>query len=291
MPRLTRADLEDRKSGLGASDVVEALGLTPWEGSGPMRLFLTKTSGTVEEETDPDKLSWLEWGHAVEPVIASWYEGEKGVQLLPGGHVRHREIPWLWATLDAKAPDRIIEVKNVGSAMAHHWNVAEEDGVPRYVRAQCLIGQACLGARLTDVVASIGGRPPHVWTVAWDEELVGLLLQGAAKFWERVQRGEAPPLDATPATKEYLRRMYPAREDDVILPSSPDVDDLAAERISAAIEEKHHRELKTVIDHKILEKIGIHDGIRGEGWSMSFRLDRKTGKRRQRFTAAALRDE
>lgn len=291
MPRLSKEELAERPNGMGATDVVEALGLSPWQGAGPMRVFLAKTSGQIEEETDPEKIAWLDWGHTLEPVLSAWYEGEKGVELLPGGHVRHREIPWLWSTLDAKAPDRIVELKNVGSNTAHHWSVADEDGVPRYVRGQCLLGQACLGTRLTDVVASIGGRPPHVWTVAWDEELVRLLLKGATDFWMRVQSGMAPPLDATPATKEYLRRKYPSREDDAILPSTPEVDDLAAERIAHALEEKKHEARKVLLDHEILDRIGQHNGMRGEGWSMSWRVNKRTGKRQQRFTAAALRDE
>lgn len=291
MPRLTPEELATRNEGLGATDVVEACGLAPWVGAGPMRLFLVKTGSAPEDELDPVKLSYLEWGHAMESTLLDWYEKETGSKLIPGGHVKHREIEFLWATLDATSPDVIVEAKHVGPMFAHHWSEADEDGVPKYVRAQCIMGQACLGRRLTDVVASVGGRPPHVWRVAWDEELADLLVRGAVDFWRRVRRGEAPPLDATPATKEYLRRKWPSNEDRVVLPSTPDIDDIAARRIEAAIEEKNAEARKILADHELIDRIGVHDGIRGEGWSMSFRVNKKTGKRQQRFTAAALREE
>lgn len=283
MPRLTAEQIAERKNGLGATDVVEANGLAPWEGAGPMRLWMSKTGQVAETETNPDKLAYLDWGHTQEEVLLTWYAAQTGVSLLPGGHVPHREIGYIWATLDAKAPDRAIEAKHVGPGMAHHWNEGLEDGVPRYVRAQCLMGQACLGVRLTDVVASVAGRPPHVWTVAWDEELVDLLLDGARRFWDLVVQREAPKLDATSASLDWLRKKYPTNEDQVILMATPEDEDIAARRLAAMVEEEDAQVKKRLADLDLLERIGPHDGIRGDGWSMSHRCG-KDGVRRQRFT-------
>jgi putative phage-type endonuclease len=288
MPKLTEAQLAARREGLGATDLVEALGLAPWESAGPMRLWLEKTGQEAREEPTEDKSAYLEWGHTQEKVLLDWYEESRRVTLLAGGHVPHREHPWLWATLDGKASDRIVEAKHVGPAMAHHWSESEEDGVPRYVRAQCLIGQACLGTRLTDVVASVGGRPPHVWTVAWDGGLVELLISGGRRFWDLVVRREAPKLDATDASLDWIKRKYPTNEDRIILEATPEAEDIAARRIMASVEEEDAKVKKRLADLDLLEKIGPHDGIRGDGWSMTHRVD-KNGVRRQRFTAKGPR--
>jgi predicted phage-related endonuclease len=289
MPRLSDAELAERHLGLGATDVVEACGLAPWADAGPMHLYALKTGQAAESEDDPHRLETLEWGVTQEEVLADWYERTMGVSLLLGGHVPHREIPWLWATLDRKAPDRIIECKHVGPAMAHHWSESEEDGIPQYVRAQCLVGQACLGTRLTDVVASVGGRPPHVWTVAWDEEAARLLIEEAGRFWELVRSRTPPPHDATPWTAEMLRRKYPGGGDRAMIPATFEMETIAADRMAAMVEERDAIVKKKLADYAMLEKIGAYecDGVRGEGWSMSWRAD-KHGVRRQRFTARGL---
>lgn len=271
---------------MGSSDVVEACGLAPWSGAGPMRLWMLKT-GQLTEEPDPTRDAHLEWGHRQEPLLLRWYEEQLGATLLPGGHVPHRHHDWLWATLDGKASDVVVEAKHVGPSMAHHWTEAQEDGVPRYVRAQCLIGQACLGARATDVVASVGGRPPHVWRVAWDDELAELLIEGAHRLWRLVESRTAPKLDATDASLEWIRKRYPTNEDRVVLEADWRVEDIAARRMAAMVQEEDAKVAKRLADLDLLEAIGPHDGIRGDGWSMSHRVD-KNGVRRQRFTSKGV---
>jgi putative phage-type endonuclease len=284
MPRLTAEQLAHRRSGMGATDVVEALGLAPWEGAGPMRLFLAKTTDQPDDAAG-DNGAELEWGHVLEPVILEWYERETGRKCLPGGHVPHPTEDWLWATLDAKVigESRIVEIKNVGANLAWHWNAYQEDGIPRYVRAQATIGMLCAGVGLADVVASVGGRAPHVWTVAFDDELAALLLDGARAFWEQVRANRPPPLDATPATKEYLRQRYPSNVDRKMLEADPGTEELAELRIQAALREKEAAQAKAVFDAQLMDRCMTADGIVGDGWKFTWKLDAK-GQRRQRFT-------
>lgn len=284
MPRLTAEQLAERRLGMGATDVVEALGLAPWEGAGPMRVFMAKT-GHDPDDAAGDNGAELEWGHILEPVILDWYERETDRKCFPGGHVPHRHEPWLWATLDATVigEDRNVEIKNVGANMARHWDAYAEDGVPRYVRAQAIIGQACNGKRLTDVVACIGGRSPTIFTVAWDEALADLLIAGGRAFWKLVQDNTPPPLDATPSTKDYLRRKYPSNEDRVVVDAHEALEELAQERIACAKREAEAKARKAVLDAKLLAEVGARDGVQGVGWKMTWKLDRN-GDRRQRFT-------
>ena len=296
MPRLTPQELADRHLGMGATDVVEACGLAPWAGAGPMRLFCQKLglkSENEEEDADPGREDAMEWGHVMEPVILDWYARTQGVQMLPGGHVPHPVEPWLWASLDASVigASRIVEVKNVSSpALYRHWDVSSADGVPAYVRAQVTIGMACHGAREAHVVACVGGRPPHTWTVFYDAELADLLIQGAAAFWQWVQDGTPPPLDATPATRTYLLDKYPANRERRMVEAPAYLEDTAMRRIEAAQGEKERGALKRLHDAQLLEAIGDADGIEGNGWRMTWKLDRN-GKRRPRFTGKGCDDE
>jgi putative phage-type endonuclease len=283
MPRLTKEELAHRKNGMGSTDVVEALGLAPWEGAGPMRVYMSKITDDVDDGASDE----MDWGHHIEPLILAWYEQKTGAKVVPGGHVPHRDHPWLWASLDGSVfgGDRNVEIKNVGANMAKHWDTYAEDGVPRYVRAQVIIGMACTGKRLCDVVASVGGRPPHIWTVAWDEELWQVMLDEASEFWHRVLDRVPPPLDHTAASKEYLRIKYPAHAvDRVIVEASSPAEMIAANRITAAQHEKRSKILKDKLDAELLDMVGTHDGLKGDTWQMTWRVG-KDGKRKQRFTA------
>jgi putative phage-type endonuclease len=289
VPRLSPEELAHRRTGMGSTCIVEANGLAPWKGAGPMRLFCEKmgiVSPDDEQEIADD--GWLEWGHCMEPVIADWYERERGVKLLPGGQIPSQEHPFIWATADRSivGANKLLEVKNVGSpALYSHWNTTSEDGIPDYVRAQVHVAMYCHGSRECDVVASIGGRPPHVWTVFYDPELADLLIDGAVRFWQLVQDGTPPPLDATPASKVYLRAKYPRNTDPVVDPADEETHALALERLEAMTTARDAEKRKDALDAMLMDRIGTRDGLYGEGWRMTWKLDTK-GVRRQRFTPA-----
>jgi predicted phage-related endonuclease len=226
-------------------------------------------------------------------VIADWYEREHAVKLLPGGRVESREHPWLWATLDrvVVGQNKLLEVKNVGSPRLYqHWDASSPDGVPAYVRAQVTIAMHVHGARECDVVASVGGRPPHVWPVFYDAELAELLVAGAVKFWALVTANTPPPLDATPATKAYLLAKYPSNCERVMRDADAAEELLGASRLDAAMREKAAAQEKTRLDAALLDRIAGYDGVEGDGWKMTWKLD-KAGVRRQRFTATRGADE
>ena len=295
MPRLSAEELAHRREGMGATDVVEANGLAPWVGAGPFRLFNEKTgivSADDASEMDPDREAHLEWGHVMEPVILGWYARAQSVEVLPGGQVPHPLEPWLWASLDASVvgASRIVEVKNVSApALYRHWDVSSQDGIPNYVRAQVTIGMACHGAREADVVACVGGRPPHAWRVAYDAELAELLIDGARRFWQMVKDGTPPALDHTPATRDYLLHRYPANVARVLLEvDDEEVEAIASDRADAARLRAEAEATVKRLDAELMARVGDHDGIEGAWGRFTWKLD-KNGRRATRFTPA--RDE
>jgi putative phage-type endonuclease len=295
MPRLSTQELVHRQTGLGSSDIVEACGLAPWAGAGPMRLYCEKlgiTSADDEQERDDDRESWLEWGHVMEPVIADWYERERGCKLLLGGPIYSTERPNFWATLDRVVigANKLVEIKNVGSPQLYrHWDTSSPDGVPQYVRAQVTIAMAFHGARETDVVATIGGRPPHVWTVFYDAELADMMIARAVKFWAGVTSRTPPALDATPATRTYLLDKFPSNRERVLLEASAEAESLAMDRIGFAIARTKADLGLRGIDARLMSHIGDSDGLQGNGWKMTWKLD-KNGVRRTRFSGKGEED-
>ena len=295
MPRLSPSELAHRRTGMGSTCIVEANGLAPWAGAGPMRLYCEKLGiappddAAADDTRQDDREAWLEWGHVMEPVIAGWYElntrGRSGALQL-GGPVHSTDHPHLWATLDRTVigGNKLVEVKNCGSPQLYrHWDVTSPDGVPPYVRAQVTVAMAFHGARETDVVASIGGRPPHVWTVFQDDELAALLIDGALRFWQLVTSRTPPELDATPATRAYLLDRYPANRERTMVPATLEAETLATERIEAARLGAESDARKRQLDAQLMALVGDADGITGAGWAYTWKLD-KNGARRGRFT-------
>ena len=290
MPRLTEAELADRRKGLGSTCIVEANGLAPWRGAGPMRLFNEKlgiisADDSAEEELEDDE-DYLNWGHVMEEVYAAEFEKRYGVKLQLGGPRYSTEMPNFWASLDRTivGANEGVEIKNVGSPHFYrHWDTSSPDGVPNYVRAQCTMHMRFTGFGSWKVFAGIGGRPPHCWTVFYDSELSDLLFDGAKRFWQLVQDGTPPPIDATTESRAYLLHKYPANVDRRMIDATELAEEWAAKRIEAASE---YARAKTIIDtasNELLALVGDADGVQGNGWKCTWKLD-KNQKRRPRFT-------
>jgi hypothetical protein len=133
-------------------------------------------------------------------------------------------------------------------------------------------------------VASIGGRPPHVWLVTFDPELADLLIDGGRRFWHLVETRTPPPLDHTPASKAYLLHKYPSNADRIIHDADEEETMLAIQRIQAANTEREAKQEKNRLDAELMAKIGDRAGIRGMEWKMTWKKN-KADKRQQRFTA------
>lgn len=254
-----------------------------------MRVYCEKLGLSSPDDADLDDSGsdHLDWGHRQEPVIAQWYADTNRCELLPGGQIACSDYPFLWATLDRKVIGQpiLVECKNVGSPHFYrHWNTSDPDGVPNYVRAQVTIALAFTCAGRCDVVASIGGRPPHIWTVWPDDKLACNLIGRALSFWTDAINRVPPPLDETDSTRAFLLSRYPENTDPRLVEASSIVDDMGrlrkklSSRMSGDV-----RELQR-IDNEILSSVGDCDGIRGDGWKMTWRTD-KNGVRRSRFTA------
>jgi putative phage-type endonuclease len=304
MPELSAAELATRHEGLGATDIVELCGLAPWEGAGPWRVWNQKLGITPPTEATEE----MRWGHVQERVIATWYVDNVGPFEIPKGGTVHPDHSFIWATLDGICPERTVEIKNVSGFMCKDWDASSPDGVPHYVRAQVMVGMACSGRKECHVVASLAGRPPELWTVRYDAELAELLVGRAVNFWKRVQaqRGanaEAPgglaevnyepPLDASDACREYLRRKYPVDERGWLVPlpaKMAELDGIMRARADAARAGKDAEVAVKAFDTQLLAAIGPHRGYEGDGHKMTWRVDRN-GVRRSRFTVTGGSDE
>lgn len=216
--------LEARTEGIGASDIPVIAGESPYRG--PLELWAEKRHlvGPIVED---EQAELFEIGHLMEPVLLELYERRTGRhpkrvrQML-----RHPDVPWAQASLDAQAPvRRVIEAK---WSNASRWGA---EGIPDDVLLQVQWQLFVTGWDVADVVALVG-RSARVVEVGRDQAMIDDLYALAADFWRQVETGERPPVDGSESTRRTLARLHPVDDGTLLVPTADLVE--LVERLAAA---------------------------------------------------------
>lgn len=178
--------LEERRKGIGGSDVAAIMGLSPW-----------KTAYQVYREKRKEVEDWsgnelTDWGKRMEPAIRQWYSDTTGRDVrLPDKIMYHPQHPFMLASLDGFTDDgRIVEIKTARSGK--NWGEPETNQIPDYYAVQVHHYMTITGFQVADVPVSIAGGHPALYVVEADKEISEMIIEACAKFWERVQAGNPP---------------------------------------------------------------------------------------------------
>lgn len=202
-------------SGLGASEIAAAAGLCPFRS--PLQLWLEHTGQVAAFEGD----DVTAWGLEVEPSLLRWYErrhvhdGEEFER--PPASINRASPAWARCTPDGivfrteslavQRRLRDVQAKNVGFRMMHRW----QEGPPDYVVCQCQWSVFVLGVDRSDVIASLSGAPPEVWTLWRDEQMVADLLAIGERFMKHVADRTEPKTTHHEDWAAYLARRAKSR--------------------------------------------------------------------------------
>lgn len=222
--------LAQRHTFIGASEAAMVLGKSPW--GGPMKLYAQKTD--VWEDPDEDEAEYLRVGRFMELTIGALYEDETARPVYPNDNFtihRHPDYPFIAATLDATTTpesdddaERIygvpnecrrgcLEMKNVAVWMQHHW----AEGIPVHVQIQVQHQMLCSGLTWGSVAALIGGNR-FVWADVRRNDFFidNLLLPSLIEFWDRVERRDPPPPDASQDDMKAMGFVYEHAEQETV---------------------------------------------------------------------------
>jgi putative phage-type endonuclease len=178
--------LEDRRTGIGGSDVGPILGVSPYRT--PLDVFRDKRG----ELADSPETAPMRWGNLLEPVVRQEYSSETGREvLMPTGILRHQRHDFMLANLDGFTSDgRIYEGKT--ARIAQGWGEPGTDEVPQVYLFQVQHYMAVTGYPVADIAVLIGGSDFRIYTVEADAELHDMLMDVEAEFWRRVQENDPP---------------------------------------------------------------------------------------------------
>lgn len=199
--------LAARSQGLGASEVSALYGVNPFES--PFSLW-SKKLGLVPPEPDNPAMSW---GRKLERIVGETFSEETGrrvwVHPLAGRLLRSRRYPWLLATPDFEQrdprlqTDGLLEVKTTNERFMEDW----ANGAPLAYQIQVQQQLLVSGRLYASIAVLIGGQTFRYVHVKRDEAFLKTLINKSRRFWEMVQTGEPPPVDASESTIETLKQM------------------------------------------------------------------------------------
>lgn len=229
---------EQRRKGIGASEIAAVMGISPWES--PFGLYWRKVNGW---EFEPD--AEMEWGTRLEDAIAAKYVSVHEDEVLENGGLRVGPEPWMLATPDrlirrrckCDDPDKLVPDGYIGSYVclicdgwgigpvtgalelktghsAHDgWGDAGTDTIPVYYRAQVQWQMLCVGVDHATVAVLIGGSDYREYRVRRDEKDIASMVEHGRRFMARLDAGDPPPIDDHTATVATLKRLHPDLED------------------------------------------------------------------------------
>lgn len=198
---MTREEwLAARKTGIGASDIAAICGLSPW--ATPLDVYIDKTSDTPDRKNQA-----MMWGLRLESALAAAYTEETGVALERASFTRHPDMPWVCATPDYRASDRLVQLKVARTSEG--FGDAGTDQIPEYYLCQTSWEMLAAEYPRDDLAVLIGGVDFRIYPTYRNEQLIRSLLDIGRDFWKRVQDRNPPDVDwSDPRTPDVIALLH-----------------------------------------------------------------------------------
>ena len=198
--------LEHRKLGVGGSDASVVCGINRYKS--PVELWMDKTGQLpVQEAGEP-----AYWGTQLEPIVRTEFSKRTGIFVAEVHELlQSEEHPFMLANLDGvcEVPGIgtcVFEAKTASAYKAGEW----EDTIPDEYQLQIQHYMAVTGYQGAYIAVLIGGNSFKWKFVERDEELISMLIELEADFWNHVQDRTPPPLDGSDASKKFLSERFPS---------------------------------------------------------------------------------
>lgn len=203
----SEAWLNERKKGIGSSDIAVIMGVARW--GSLYNLWLDKTGQLPEDQKF--KGNWAtERGTRLEPEARSLYEAKVGSPFSPAVAV-HPEYSFARSSFDGINHElrKVIEIKCPGRE-AHES--AKAGKVPEYYWPQVQWLLMIAGYDDLDYISWDGETDPVIVPVKADKAYHETMLAKAREFWTLVESRTPPPLDELQIEDQELEAILMERQ-------------------------------------------------------------------------------
>lgn len=250
--------LEDRKRGIGGSDVATVLGLNKYKS--PYQLWLEKT-GQIELKDSESEPAY--WGNVLEEVVAKEFQERTGKKVRRRNQVfEHPLHPFLRANIDRDVvgENAILECKTANQFLSKEW---EGEEVPLSYLCQVQHYMNVLNKDYCYIAVLIGGQR-FIWKrVERDQELIDIITERLVDFWEtNIIGGEEPLIDGSKATSDFLKEHYSELDSTEIMLHA-DYDVLLDQKEELLKNKKELEKSIRQIDNQIIQELGIKNASTG----------------------------
>lgn len=256
---LTDEQIAMRRSGIGGSDAGVVAGVSAYKT--PVELWLEKIglAPADAEESEP-----AYWGQVLEDVVAREFVLRRGfeVRRVPGT-LRSERWPFAIAHIDRRVvhAKAVLECKTINA-----WKgVGLEAPLDEHV-LQVQHYLAVTGWAMAHIAYLVGGQRFVVFDVERDPELIGLLMDQEAAFWNCVERQDMPDVDPNhPRTLALLKRLYPGTDGSAVA-LAPSLFGVHEELVKAKAEAAELERFIEAAENRLRKAIGMaSSGVFSDG--------------------------
>lgn len=203
-----------RADGIGASEIAAVVGLSPYESTFSL---WHKKKGNLPGATVTNA---MDWGNRLEPLVRNWFaEQHPDLYVIPTpGTYAHGERNWQRVNPDGLILDA-NDTASTGEASALYegktsrfgdgFGPSGSDIIPIGYRCQVQHALDVFGLPRAYVAVLIGGNDPREYVIEADPEDQKALRDAGAAFWESLQTGDEPPIDASFETFQAVKDLHP----------------------------------------------------------------------------------
>lgn len=244
-----------RREGIGGSDIAAVAGLSPFRGA--FDVYTDKIGLPKPDEEN----NAMYWGTVLEPIVAKEFERQTGKTVRRCNYtLQSTKTPFAFADVDRmiNGENAGLECKTTNAFMAKEW---ENDEVPAAYICQCQWYMYVTGCEKWYIACLIGGQRFVHSVIERDSELISLLVEKAADFWENNVLKKVPPsANASSSCCEYIKQRY-STDNGSFVPMTSTIANAAAEVFKTKQREKELHSYRTGLENQI--KLYMGEAQRG----------------------------
>ena len=195
--------LEDRRKGIGGSDVGAVLGLNKYKS--PYTLWAEKSGLLHTDEVDNES---MRIGRDLEDYVARRFIEATGHEVITSDYsFQSKAHPFMLANVDRLLTDEPcgLECKTASALTRYDF---ENGDIPPSYYCQCMHYMAVTGLKKWYIAILVMGKGFYWFEINRDEEEIKALIEAEAEFWNKVETGEAPQIDGTTSTAATLGALF-----------------------------------------------------------------------------------